>query len=425
MKGPVQVAGPFIRAVSFPLAPAASRNYHRHAAARRGRVEVDMRSKLPAGVVALGFVSLFMDVSSEMIHGLLPLFLTGTLGASVLVVGLIEGAGEAAAQIVKVFSGALSDRIGRRKPLLIAGYGLAALTKPVFALAGSAGVVMAARLTDRIGKGIRGAPRDALVADLVPPEKRGAAFGLRQSMDTVGAFAGPLIAMAMMAVWGDMRLVFAVAVIPAVIAVGFLVIGVREPEGIHPAAKRPKLDRATLATLPRAFWMVVVLGAVMAFARISEAFLILKADAVGIHAAWAPAVLVLLNIVYAATAWPVGVLSDRIGRGAILMVSLVVLALALTVLAVAPTPVMAFAGIALWGLHMGLSQGILAAMVADTAPAHLRGSAFGAFNLLGGLATLAANLAAGALWSAGGAAAAFGAGAVAALTSLWIARRTG
>ncbi|HQU67162.1 MAG TPA: MFS transporter [Albidovulum sp.] len=382
-----------------------------------------MRSRLPAGVVALGFVSLFMDVSSEMIHGLLPLFLTGTLGASVLVVGLIEGAGEAVAQIVKVFSGALSDRIGKRKPLLIAGYGLAALTKPVFALAGSAGVVMAARLTDRIGKGIRGAPRDALVADLVPPEKRGAAFGLRQSMDTVGAFAGPLIAMTMMAVWGDIRLVFAVAVVPALIAVAVLAFGVREPEGTRPTGPRPRLDRATLVSLPRSFWMVVALGGVMAFARISEAFLILKADAVGIHATWAPAVLVLLSLVYAATAWPVGVLSDRIGRRAILMAALAVLAVALVVLAVAPTPALAFAGIALWGLHMGLSQGILAAMVADAAPAQLRGSAFGAFNLAGGLATLAANVAAGALWTAGGAALAFGAGACAALASLLIARR--
>lgn len=384
-----------------------------------------MRSKLPAGVVALGFVSLFMDVSSEMIHGLLPLFLTGTLGASVLVVGLIEGAGEATAQIVKVFSGALSDRIGRRKPLLLAGYGLAALTKPVFALAGSAGVVMAARLTDRIGKGIRGAPRDALVVDLVPPERRGAAFGLRQSMDTIGAFAGPLIAIAMMAAWADIRLVFAVAIIPALIAVAILIFGVREPAATRPAGPRPRLDRATLASLPRAFWMVVALGAVIAFARISEAFLILKADAVGLGAAWAPAVLVLLNIVYAATAWPVGVLSDRVGRGGILMASLAVLAAALGVLALAPSPTLVFAGIALWGLHMGLSQGILAAMVADAAPAHLRGSAFGAFNLAGGLATLAANLAAGALWTAGGAAAAFGAGACAALAALLLARRIG
>lgn len=383
-----------------------------------------MRQRLPAGVVALGFVSLFMDISSEMIHGLLPLFLTGTLGASVLLVGLIEGAGEAVAQIVKIFSGALSDRIGRRKPLLIAGYGLAALTKPVFALAGSAGTVMAARLTDRVGKGIRGAPRDALVADLVPPETRGAAFGLRQSMDTVGAFAGPLIAIAMMAVWSDIRLVFWVAVIPALIAVAVLAWGVREPEGTRPAAAaRPRLDRATLSALPKPFWMVVALGTIMAFARISEAFLILKADAVGVHAAWAPAVLVLLNIVYAGTAWPVGVLSDRIGRRGILMLSLATLAVALALLAIAPTPALAFAGIALWGLHMGLSQGILAAMVADTAPKSLRGSAFGAFNLAGGLATLAANLAAGALWTAGGAAATFGAGAFAALAALLIARR--
>jgi len=382
-----------------------------------------MRAILPRGVVALGFVSLFMDISSEMIHGLLPVFLTGTLGASVILVGLVEGLGEAVAQIVKVFSGALSDRLGRRKPLLVFGYGLAALTKPLFALAGSAGVVLAARVTDRIGKGIRGAPRDALVADLVPVAERGAAYGFRQSMDTVGAFIGPLLAIALMALTGgDIRLVFALAILPALLAVAILVAAVREPARHEATGPRPRFDRETLARLPAAYWSVVALGAVMAFARISEAFLILKVVDVGVAAAHVPVVLVILNAVYAATAWPAGALSDRLGRGGLLGVSIAVLALALGLLATAGGLAAALLGIALWGLHMGLSQGLLSAAVADAAPAALRGTAFGVFNLAGGLATLAANGAAGLLWAAGGSAWAFGAAGVAALLALGLVR---
>lgn len=373
-----------------------------------------MRRGLPGGVIALGFVSLFMDVSSEMIHGLLPVFLTGTLGASALMVGLIEGIGESVAQIVKVFSGALSDRIGRRKPLLLAGYGLAALTKPVFALAGSTGVVLAARTVDRIGKGIRGAPRDALVADLVPEAQRGAAYGLRQSLDTVGAFAGPLIAVALMALsGGEVRLVFALAIIPALVAVLILWRGVSEPPHAAHMARPPRLDRAAIAALPTAFWAVVVLGALMAFARMSEAFLILKADDAGLKAAYLPMVLVVLNLVYALTAWPVGVLSDRIGRRGLLVLSLAVLLAALATLALAGTLAVVWAGIALWGLHMGLSQGLLSAAVASVAPTGMRGTAFGLFHLTGGLATLAANLAAGALWTASGPGLTFGIAALA------------
>ncbi|MCC0070113.1 MAG: MFS transporter [Rhodobacteraceae bacterium] len=375
-----------------------------------------MRANLPRGVVALGFVSLFMDISSEMIHGLLPVFLTGTLGASVVLVGLVEGLGEAVAQIVKVFSGALSDRLGRRKPLLVLGYGLAALTKPVFALAGSPGVVLAARVTDRIGKGIRGAPRDALVAELVPEAARGAAYGLRQSMDTVGAFTGPLLAIALMALTGgDIRLVFALAILPAAVALAILVGGVREPARHEVAAPRAGLDGRTVSSLPAAFWSVVAVGAVMAFARLSEAFLILKAADVGVGAAYVPLVLVILNVVYAATAWPAGALSDRLGRGGLLGVSIAALALALGLLAMAEGLSVTVIGIALWGLHMGLSQGLLSAAVADTAPAALRGTAFGVFNLAAGLATLAANGAAGLLWAAGGSAVAFGAAGAAAL----------
>lgn len=383
-----------------------------------------MADRLPKGVVALGFVSLFMDVSSEMIHGLLPLFLTGTLGASALVLGLIEGVSEAVAQVTKVFSGALSDRMGRRKPLALLGYGLAALTKPVFALAGSAGVVLAARAVDRLGKGIRGAPRDALVADLVPPARRGAAFGLRQTMDTVGAFAGPLIAIALMAAsGGNFRLVFAVAILPAAIAVLILFKGVEEPPHKAPPAIRPRFDRASMAALGPAFWSVTALGAVIGFARISEAFLILQANAVGLAVALAPVVLVVMNLVYAATAWPVGALSDRIGRRGLLLLSLVVLALSHGVLALAAGVGAALAGVALWGLHMGLSQGLLSAAVADATPAVLRGTGFGVFNLVGGLAVLLANALAGGLWAFAGAPATFAAGAGAALLALVLALR--
>ena len=378
-----------------------------------------MASRLPKGVVALGFVSLFMDVSSEMIHGLLPLFLTGTLGASALIVGLIEGTGEAVALITKVFSGALSDRIGRRKPLVVLGYGLAAITKPVFAVAGSVPLVLGARLSDRLGKGIRGAPRDALLADLAPEGRRGAVFGLRQTMDTVGAFAGPLIAIAVMALsGGNIRLVFWLAVLPAVLAIAVLIRGVEEPETKAVTAPRAVFDRHLVGALGRGFWGIVVLGAVISFGRISEAFLILAASDRGLSTALAPVVLVTLNVIYAAVAWPAGVLSDTIGRRGLLVLSLVVLALSQGVLAIGATLPAVFLGVALWGLHMGLSQGLLSAAVADAVPAHLRGTGFGVFNLSSGLAVLAANTIAGVLWAGIGPGATFGLGAAAALAAL-------
>lgn len=384
-----------------------------------------MFRNLPRGVVALGFVSLFMDFSSEMIHGLLPLFLTGTLGASVVVVGLIEGAGEAIAQIVKVISGGLSDRMGRRKPLILVGYGLAALTKPAFALAGSPAVILAARLADRLGKGIRGAPRDALVADLVPPERRGSAFGLRQTMDNVGAVLGPLLAMAiMLASGGDIRLVFALAILPAGIAILILALGVSEPPGVATApARRPGFDRATLGQLGQPFWRVAGLGAVMTVARLTEAFLILRMSGLGLSAAYAPLALVALSLIYALVAWPAGALSDRIGPRRLLILSLIVLAAAHLLLALANGLSAAFAGLALWGLHMGLSQGLLSAEVARTVPAGMRGTGFGAFNLLTGLATLAAGTGAGLIWTFVGAPFAFVIGAAAALMAVGIAVR--
>jgi MFS family permease len=370
------------------------------------------RPALPAGVWALGFVSLLMDVSSEMIHSLLPLFLVSTLGVSVLTVGVIEGIAEATALIVKVFSGALSDWLGRRKGLALLGYAMGALSKPLFALATGAGLVVAARFVDRVGKGIRGAPRDALLADITPPAIRGAAFGLRQSLDTVGAFVGPLLATALMLLWAnDFRAIFWVAVIPALLSVAVLVIGVREPP--RPADAKPvnPIRRQALARLPRAYWQVVALGAVFTLARFSEAFLVLRAPQVGLAAAWVPLVMVAMSGVYAATAYPFGKLSDTVDHRLLLAGGLVVLIGADVLLALAGDWPLLLAGVALWGVHMGVTQGLLAAMVAATAPADLRGTAFGAFNLVSGVAMLAASVIAGLLWDRLGSAFTFYAGA--------------
>lgn len=377
-----------------------------------------MKQALPRGVIALGFVSMFMDISSESVHALLPLFLVGTLGASTFIVGLIEGLGEATAQISKLFSGVLSDRTGKRKSLAVLGYALSAVTKPLFALAGGAGAVLTARLADRVGKGIRGAPRDALVADMVPEAQRGAAYGLRQSMDTVGALLGPLLAMALLALTGDVRTVFWLAILPAMIAVAVLVIYVREPETTSPPKARVALTRASLEALGRPFWGVVLLGAVLTLARVSEAFLILKAGDVGLLIGMAPVVLMLFNLVYALSAWPVGVLSDRIGQRGLMLAGFGLLVLADLLLAVAGSVELVLLGVALWGLHMGMTQGLLAAAVARHAPATMRATAFGAFNLVTGFALLAGNAMAGGLWSLLGPAATFGAGAVLAAVGL-------
>lgn len=369
--------------------------------------------KMPTGVWMLGFVSLLMDVSSEMIHSLLPLFMVGTLGASVFSVGLIEGIAESTALIVKIFSGAVSDWLGRRKGLAVFGYALGAFTKPLFAFAPSLGWVLAGRFVDRIGKGIRGAPRDALVADIAPPEIRGAAFGLRQSLDTVGAFVGPLLATGLMLLWAsDVRAVFQVAILPGLLAVALLVFGVREP-ATHAEGKRRgnPIARAQLARLGGAYWQVVGIGAVFTLARFSEAFLVLRAADCGIGAALVPLVMVAMNAIYAGVAYPVGVLSDRMSHRTLLALGLVVLVVADLVLAGARDWPMLLAGVALWGVHMGMTQGLLAAMVADTAPADLRGTAFGMFNLASGLAMLVASAVAGLLWDRFGADATFLTGA--------------
>ena len=370
------------------------------------------RLPLPAGVWVLGFVSLLMDISSEMVHALLPMYLVGSLGVSVLVVGLIEGVAESTALITKVFSGTLSDYLGRRKGLAVLGYAMGAFTKPVFAMASGVGAVVAARFIDRVGKGIRGAPRDALIADLTPPNQRGAAFGLRQSLDTVGAFLGPLLATGLMLLWAnDFRAVFWVAVIPGLMAVVLLVVGVREAPRAPTARPVNPISRAALARLGPAYWRVVVVGAVFTLARFSEAFLVLRAQQVGIAMAWVPLVMVAMSAVYAASAYPFGKLSDSMSHRKLLALGLLVLVAADLVLAAASGWPVLLIGVALWGVHMGMTQGLLAAMVADTAPADLRGTAYGFFNLLSGVAMLISSAVAGLLWDGFGSAFTFYAGA--------------
>jgi len=369
-------------------------------------------SKLPRGVWMLGFVSMLMDISSEMVHSLLPVFMVGVLGSSTWMVGVIEGVAEATALIVKVFSGPLSDYLGARKGLAVFGYALGALTKPLFAVAGSSGVILAARFTDRIGKGLRGAPRDALVADLAPADKRGAAFGLRQSLDTVGAFLGPLLAVALMLHWNDdFRSVFWVAVLPGVLAVLVLTLGVHEPARKVQQKRSNPIRWANLQRLSSAYWMVVFVGSLFMLARFSEAFLVLRAQGSGIPVALIPLAMVAMNVVYSGTAYPMGKLADRMSHKRLLSWGMVVLIVADLVLASSSHWGVVLLGIVLWGVHMGMSQGLLATMVADTAPPDLRGTAFGFFNLLSGLALLVASALAGWLWEQGGPSMTFLAGA--------------
>ena len=369
--------------------------------------------KLPRGVWILGLVSMLMDISSEMIHSLLPLFMTTSLGMSCLAVGLVEGLAEAVALMVKVFSGALSDYLGRRKALAVFGYALGALSKPVFALAAWPGVVLGARLADRVGKGIRGAPRDALVADLTPPEMRGAAFGLRQSLDTLGAFLGPLMAVGLMILLaGDFRSIFWLAVIPGLMAVVFLAFGLKEPEQKQPAGGRAFLSWKNLRRLDAAYWSIVFIGASLSLARFSEAFLVLRAERGGLELALIPLVMVCMNFVYAVCAYPFGRLSDRVSPKLLLALGVLPLLAADLILAMDGGSLLLLTGVGLWGMHLGLTQGLLASLVAAAAPEDLRGTAFGLFNLASGIAVLAASLAAGWLWDSLGYAWTFYAGAL-------------
>jgi MFS family permease len=386
-----------------------------------GRLAWKTAASIPSSIWALGFVSMLMDVSSEMIHTLLPVYLLTVLGTSMVTIGVIEGIAEATASVIKVFSGALSDWLGKRKFLAALGYGLAAFTKPVFPLAASIEWLTAARFIDRIGKGIRGAPRDALVADLAPTELRGASFGLRQAMDTVGAFLGPLIAIGLMLLTANnFTLVFWAAVVPAFLSVAVIVLGVAEPD--RPANLREvkfPLHRSEISRLPAAYWSVTAVAAMFTLARFSEAFLILKAQAAGLPVALVPAVLVLMNVVYALSSLPAGIIADRPGgRGRVLIPGLLILIAADVVLALGPGIAATALGVTLWGLHMGLTQGLLAAMIADTAPPELRGTAYGMFNLITGAALLLASIIAGALWDKFGSSTTFLCGAAFAAVAL-------
>ena len=365
---------------------------------------------IPRTVWALGLVSLFMDLSSELVHSLLPVFMTTVLGASMLAVGIVEGVAEATASVVKLFSGWLSDRLGRRKPLVVFGYGLAALSKPLFPLAGSVALVLGARFIDRIGKGIRGAPRDALIADVTASEGRGAAYGLRQALDSVGAVLGPLAAVGLMLLLAsEVRAVLWLAVIPALVSVVILVVFVHE--GTEKIPSKERLSLRSAGGLGGKYSAVVALGAVLTLARFSEAFLVLRGQDLGMALAFVPLVLVVMNVVYTATAYPAGVAADRGHRTALLIWGFVALIAADLLIATTASVSALFAGVVLWGAHMGLTQGLLSALVADAAPARLRGTGFGVFYLVSGVVLLPASVLAGWLWSVHGAAATFYAGA--------------
>lgn len=371
------------------------------------------RPAIPRTIWTLGYVSLFMDMSSELVHSILPVFLVTTLGASALTVGIIEGIAEAASQIVKIFSGALSDFWGHRKRLILLGYGLAALSKPLFPLAGSIETVFTARLFDRIGKGIRGAPRDALIADVAPEQIRGACFGLRQSMDTVGAVLGPLLAILLLYLYdGNIKTVLWFAVAPAAITVILIVAGVKEPK-TKPGrqAFRSPLRLASLKDFSSQYWRVIVIGAVFTLSRFSEAFLVLRAQQTGISVTLAPLVMAVMSLFYALSAYPAGRLSDRMSKHTLLCAGLVLLVLADLVLARADSSFVVMLGVALWGMHMGFTQGILATLVADATPQTLKGTAFGLFNFVSGVFMLLASLIAGWLWDNAGAEMTFYAGA--------------
>jgi MFS family permease len=368
---------------------------------------------IPSGIWVLGFVSLLMDISSEMIHSLLPLFMVTILGTSTMAVGLIEGLAESLALVVKVFSGTLSDYLGKRKGLALFGYALGAFTKPLFAISSGIGLVLTARLLDRVGKGVRGAPRDALVADIAPPQLRGAAFGLRQSLDTVGAFLGPLLSVWLMLLWAnDFRAVFWVAVLPGLMAVTLLLFGIQEPVHRQSDVRTNPIRRDNLLRLGSAYWWVVGIGSVFTLARFSEAFLVLRAQHGGIPIALVPLVMVAMNVIYASSAYPFGKLSDQMSHMRLLALGLLVLIAADLVLATNDHWGVVLLGVGLWGLHLGMTQGLLATMVADTAPADLRGTAYGFFNLASGLAMLIASALAGFLWDQFGASFTFYAGAV-------------
>jgi MFS family permease len=387
----------------------------------KASVEAASPKRLPGAVWALGLTSLFMDFSSEMIHGLLPIYLTATLGIPAVELGLLEGLSEATSLAVKVVSGRVSDYIGRRKGLALLGYGLAAAVKPAFPLATTATEFLAARVVDRLGKGLRGAPRDALIADVTPPAQRGRAYGLRQTLDTIGAVIGPLAAVALMLASGDnIKLVFWVACIPALICVLVLALFVVEPEETRPR-RLPHVDLLSgFNELPGAFWMLTIFGSALAAARVSEAFLVLSAAGNGLPDALAPLVLVAMSAISAVCAYASGRLVDNWPTRRLLLVASISLSASEATLAAAGGLGAVFAGLVLWGAHIALAQVLFSTLVARTAPPHLRATAFGVFGFANAVAVVLGNLVFGALYDSGGAELAYAIAAVAALAPMAI-----
>jgi len=388
----------------------------------RGRAQ----PRLSPNVALLGCVSMLTAMSTAMIQGLLPVFLVRVLGASMASVGLIEGLAEAANSFIKIFSGATSDWIGRRKPLVVFGYALSATVKTLFPIAETVPTVLAARVIDRLGKGIRDAPRDAFLADITVPEIRGSGFGLRLALAIAGFVFGPLIAVALMRLSGnDFRLVFWIALAPAYLSIVVLLLAVKElPFAVDAGERRFSIQGKDLAALPARFWWVIAIAGLLALARFSQAFIVLKADDVGLEAAFLPIMLAVMYLVYSMTAYPFGVLADYVDRRLQLGIGAVVLIGADVILATAGDIWWTVLGAALWGLQMGVTQGLLGATVADAAPDHLRGVAFGFYDVANGVAALGASAGAGMLWTVAGPAAAFGTGAfIAAAATLMLMLR--
>lgn len=377
-----------------------------------------IKIRIPRTVWVLGFVSLLMDISSEMIHALLPLFMAGTLGASAIWIGLVEGIGEGTALIAKVFSGVVADRFGHKKRLVFAGYFLGVISKPVFALAGSMPVVLAARFFDRIGKGLRGAPRDAIVADVTDESIRGAAYGLRQSLDAAGAFVGPLLATLLLLLWTeDLRSIFWIALIPGAACLALILFGVED--NVTPTVNTKRIAWKDLkSVMTPAFVQLVILGTLFSLARFSNAFIVLRAADIGIEHAWIPMAVVLMNITFSLSSYPFGKLADKLNPMKLLALGIVLLALANLLFAYAENYRILAAGIVLFGMHLGATQGIFSTIISEIAPSEVRATAFGIFNFFSGLALLASGLVAGSLWEYMGAQYCFGGGVVFALITL-------
>jgi len=371
--------------------------------------ETSHSHSLSPNVTLLGLVSLLTAMSSGMVYGLLPVFLVNVLGASIGFVGVMEGAAEAANSAMRLLSGAVSDRVGRRKPVVAFGYLLSAFNKLLFPVAESVFVVLVARVVDRFGKGIRDAPRDAFIADLTPTQIRGSGFGLRAAFYTIGFVLGPLAAIGLMALSGDdFRLVFWFAILPAFGALGILLFAVTETSGRRSGNHALRINLRDLSRLASPFWWAISIASLLSLARFSPAFLVLKASDIGIDAAFVPLILVFTHTVYSAAAYPFGVLADRLDRRLQLGLATAVLITADIVLGTASSFLLTMLGAALWGLQMGMTDGLLAAAVADAAPEDLRGTAFGIYQLAFGIAAFVASVAAGALWSVGGPKLAFG-----------------